>query len=71
MTTEMIDTKRSRSATELDRETEKFSIKLLEGKVSSEDEAEFERLLSARKRRLVKLRSVRKLGQNRWFRSAS
>ena len=71
MTTGTKESKAHRSATELDRATERYALKLLQGDINSEDEAEFERLMAARKRRLVKLGPVRKMGLRRGFRTAS
>lgn len=63
--------KKRRSATVLDREMEQYSLKLLNGDVRPEDEAEYENLIATRKQRLVKLRSAKKYGHSRWFKSAS
>lgn len=54
--------------TSIDRELEKLARELIANEAT--DYAEYERLLSLRERRLVRLPSPRKLGPKRWFKEA-
>jgi len=65
--TDVMKKKSKASPTVVDRALEEYSVKLLQGNVASEDKAEYERLLSTRTRRLVKLPSARALGVSRWL----
>ena len=59
------------SATELDRSMKDYAQKLLSGNVSDSDRSEYERLLTERRTRLVKLSSPKILGAERWFKKVS
>lgn len=58
------------SATELDRAMEAYALRLLRNEtLSTEEKAKYEQLLAARRKRLLRLRSVRGLGPSAWGRA--
>tara|TARA_R100001369_G_scaffold42621_1_gene68822 strand:- start:236 stop:448 length:213 start_codon:yes stop_codon:yes gene_type:complete len=69
--TEILERKSKESLTTLDRELEEYSIKILEDQMGQEDASNYERLVSTRTRRLVKLPSARALRAHRWKKTAS
>lgn len=69
--TALVDKYRKKSsATILDRAMEAYSLKLLTNSADSEDKAEFERLSSARKKRLTKLQTVKRGSAKKFLRDA-
>lgn len=68
--TKLIEKKSKLSPTAVDRALEEFSLKLLQGHIADDDLSEYERLLSVRTKRLVKLPSARALGATRWLKDA-
>lgn len=62
---------RNQSPTALDRAIEDFARKLLAGEVQDSDRTEYERLLAARRTRLVRLPAVRSLSSLKGYRNAS